>query len=79
MKNKLVNFYDRLMLRKRTVIESVNNFLKNICDIEHSRYRSVTNFIVNLVSALTAYSFLPKKPSVCSSSIMPKGFLCLLD
>ncbi len=79
MKNKLMDLHDRLMLRKRAVIESVNDFLKNICDIEHSRHLSVTNFIVNLVSALAAYSFLPKKPSVCSSSIMPKGFLCLLD
>ncbi|MDE5771463.1 MAG: IS982 family transposase [Ruminococcus sp.] len=79
MKNKLMDLYDRLMLRKRVVIESVNDFLKNICDTEYSRHRSVTNFLVNLVSALAAYSFLPKKPSVCSSSDMPKGFLCLFD
>ncbi|MDE5768163.1 MAG: transposase [Oscillospiraceae bacterium] len=78
-KNKLMDFYDRLVLRKRTVIESVNDFLKNICDIEHFRHRSVTNFLVNLVSALAAYSFLPKKPSVCSASNIPKGFLCILD
>ncbi|MDE6706671.1 MAG: transposase [Oscillospiraceae bacterium] len=77
-KNKLMNLYDRLMLRKRTVIESVNDFLKNICNIEHSRHRSMTNFLVNLVSALAAYSFLPKKPSVCSASVMKK-FLCLAD
>ena len=68
MKNKLMDYYDRLMLRKRTVIESVNDFLKNICNIEHSRHRSITNFLVNLVSALAAYSFLPKKPSICSTS-----------
>ena len=79
MKNKLMDYYDRLMLRKRTVIESVNDFLKNICNIEHSRHRSITNFLVNLVSALAAYSFLPKKPSICSSSDTPKGILCLVD
>lgn len=79
MKNKLMNLYDRLMLRKRAVIESVNDFLKNICDIQHSRHRSVTNFLVNLISALAAYSFLPKKPSVFSDSDMQQGFLCLLD
>lgn len=56
-----MNFYDRLMLRKRTIIESVNDFIKNVCDIWHCRHRSVTNFIINLVSALEAYSFLPKK------------------
>ena len=79
MKNKLMNLYDRLMLRKRTVIESVNDFLKNICEIEHSRHRSIKNFLVNLLSALAAYSFLPKKPSICSASDTPKGFLCLVD
>jgi hypothetical protein len=79
MKNKLMDYYDRLMLRKRTVIESVNDFLKNICNIEHSRHRSITNFLVNLVSAPATYSFLPKKPSICSSSDPPTGILCLVD
>ena len=79
MKNKFMVFYDRVMPRKRAVIESVNDFLKNICDIEHSKHRSVTNFLVNLVSALAACSFLPKKPSVCSASNMPKDFLYLFD
>ena len=64
MKNKLVNFSERLLLRKRAVIESVNDFLKSICQIEHSRYRSVDNFFVNLLAALVAYSFIPKKPSL---------------
>ena len=79
MKNKLMDYYDRLMLRKRTVIESVNDFLKNICNIEHSRHRSITNFLVNLVSALAAYSLLPKKPSICAVSDIPNGILCLVD
>ena len=64
MKNKLVDFSERLLLRKRAVIESVNDFLKNICQIEHSRHRSVDNFFVNLLAALVAYSFIPKKPSL---------------
>jgi IS5 family transposase len=64
MKNKLMNFTDKLLLRKRAIIESVNDFLKNICNIEHSRHRSVANFFVNTFSALVAYSFLPKKPSI---------------
>ena len=66
MKNKLMDLHDKLMFRKRAVIESVNDFLKNICDIEHSRHRSVTNFLINLLSDLAAYFFLPKKTSVCS-------------
>ena len=63
-KKGLMNLCDRIMLRKRAVIESVYDFLKNICQIEHSRHRSINNFITNLVSGLAAYSFLPKKPSL---------------
>ncbi len=64
MKNKLMDYTDKLLLRKRAVIESVNDFLKNICQIEHSRYRSVSGFLINVVSGITAYSFLPTKPSI---------------
>ena len=55
---------DRLMLRKRAVIESVNDELKNICQIEHTRHRSFANFLTNLIAGLLAYSFMPKKPSI---------------
>jgi hypothetical protein len=64
MKNRLMNTMDKVLLRKRAVIESVNDFLKNICQIEHSRHRSTANFFVNLLSGLVAYSFLPSKPSL---------------
>jgi len=60
MKNKLMHLDDKLLLRKRAVIESVNDFLKNICQIEHSRHRSPKNFLVNLLSGLFAYSLIPK-------------------
>jgi hypothetical protein len=64
MKGGELPLQDRLMLRKRAVIESVNDELKNICQIEHTRHRCFTNFITNLIAGLLAYSFLPKKPSV---------------
>lgn len=64
MKNSLMTMNDKIMLRKRSVIETVNDELKNICQIEHSRHRSFTNFIANLTAGLIAYSFLPKKPSI---------------
>jgi len=64
MKNSLMTMNDKIMLRKRSVIETVNDELKNICQVEHSRHRSFTNFIANIVSGLIAYSFLPKKPSI---------------
>ncbi|UZQ52072.1 IS982 family transposase [Clostridium kluyveri] len=64
MKNKLMCMEDKIILRKRAVIENVNDHLKNVCQIEHSRHRSLTNFMVNIVSGLAAYGFLPKKPSL---------------
>ena len=64
MKNKLVKLMDKILLRKRALIESVNDQLKNICQIEHSRHRSIWNFLVNLFSGLIAYTYLEKKPSL---------------
>jgi hypothetical protein len=64
MKNRLVLMFDKIMLRKRAIIESVMDQLKNISQIEHSRHRSVTNFFVNLVAGLIAYTFREKKPSL---------------
>jgi len=60
----IMTIHDRIMLRKRSIIETINDELKNICQIEHSRHRSFVNFITNLISGLLAYSFLPKKPSI---------------
>ena len=64
MKNSLMHIHDRLLLKKRAIIESVNDELKNICQIEHTRHRSFANFLTNLLAGLIAYSFLPKKPSI---------------
>ena len=64
MKGGELPLKDRILLRKRAVIESVNDELKNICQIEHSRHRSFANFLTNLIAGLLAYSFLPKKPSI---------------
>lgn len=64
MKNKLMLLTDKILLRKRALIETINDHLKNICQIEHTRHRSFVNFMVNVVSGLIAYSFLPKKPSL---------------
>lgn len=64
MRNKLMPVMDKLLLRKRAIIETVSDQLKNISQIEHSRHRSVFNFMVNIVTALIAYTFQPKKPSI---------------
>lgn len=64
MKNNLMHISDKLMLRKRALIETVFDELKNICQIEHTRHRSQEGFIVNVISGLIAYCYLPKKPSL---------------
>jgi len=64
MKNSLMSLNDKILLRKRSVIETVNDELKNICQIEHSRHRSLANFLSNLIAGIIAYHFLPKKPSI---------------
>ena len=64
MKNALMHIYDKIMLRKRAVIESVNDILKNQCQIEHTRHRRFDNFITNLISGLIAYAFYPTKPNI---------------
>jgi len=64
MKNTLMEMGDKMLLRKRGVIESVNDILKNVCQVEHNRHRSVLNFLVNVLVAILAYSFLAHKPSI---------------
>lgn len=64
MKNRLLPLFDKLMLRKRALIETIHDQLKNISQIEHSRHRSVTGFAVNLLAGLIAYTHQPKKPSL---------------
>ena len=64
MRNKLMSVMDKLLLRKRAIIETVSDQLKNISQIEHSRHRSVFNFMVNIVTSVIAYTFQPKKPSI---------------
>jgi len=64
MKNRLMRLWDKVLLRKRALIETSNEQLKHISQIEHTRHRSVTGFMVNLVAGLVAYSYRPTKPSL---------------
>lgn len=76
MKQQNLSSEDQILLRKRALIESVNDELKNICKIEHTRHRSVNGFLINLTAGLCAYHFFPKKPSL---NIIPvqSNQLCL--
>ena len=73
MKGRLLLLWDRLLLRKRALIECVFDHLKNTCQIEHSRHRSGTGFMVNLLAGLAAYSYLPKKPSLRRDQFLALG------
>ena len=70
-KNRLpMTWVDRILLRRRAIVETVIDQLKNISQIEHSRHRSVSNFMVNLVCGLIAYAHQPKKPSLGRDALL---------
>jgi hypothetical protein len=71
MKNRLMPLLDKILLRKRAIIESVNDQLKNVAQIEHSRHRSPLNFMVNLIAGLVAYTYQESRPAL---DLQPKGF-----
>ena len=64
MEGALMSVSDRILLRKRAIIETVNDELKNIAQVEHSRHRCFDNFIVNLLGTIAAYCLFPKKPCI---------------
>lgn len=64
MKNRLMLLSDKLLLRKRSVLETIVDQLKNIPQIEHIRHRSLANLMVNIVAGLLACCHQPKKPSL---------------
>jgi hypothetical protein len=64
MKPRLRRLWDRLMLRTRFLIDTINDNLKNVSQMEHSRHRSLTGFMIKVVGALYAYTDQPKKPSL---------------
>ena len=70
---------DKLLLRKRAVIESVNDELKNMCSIQHSRHRSLQGFFNNAISALIANQTFEKKPIIGIKHELQEGFTLLLS
>lgn len=72
MKSQLMLLSDRLLLRKRFIIETITDQLKNISQIEHTRHRSPTNFAVNLLAGLVAYTHQPKKPAIRLPEELPQ-------
>ena len=64
LKDSLVSIADKILLRKRALIETVNDELKSIAQIEHFRHRSFSSFMANSLSAIAAYCFLERKPDI---------------
>ena len=76
MKSNLVTpLIDAYHLRKRAIIETIFDQLKNICQVEHSRHRSPVNYFTNIFSALIAYNFAEKKPSLKNDLVDTKQLL----
>jgi len=71
MKNSLMRLTDKLLSRKRSIIETVIDQLKNISQIEHSRHRSPINALTNVICGLIAYCHQPKKPSLHMEWALP--------
>lgn len=61
MKDSLMSITDKILLRKRDLIEAINDELKNIAQLENSRHRSFNNFVIDVLSAIAAYCFFEKK------------------
>lgn len=79
MKCRLMDWQEKILLRKRSLIETVNDTLKNVCHIEHSRHRSHINFLAHVIAGLIAYTKLPQKPSlkIENAGCQYKNVLCL--
>lgn len=73
MKQRLMPLYDKIMLRKRSIIETVNDMLKNVAQLVHTRHRSMHNFLMNLLAAMGAYCFFLSKSAVNFYYEVPKS------
>ena len=73
MKNRLMRLTDKLLARKRSIIETIIDQLKNISQIEHSRHRSPINAMINVICGLIAYCHQPKKPSLLMDWALPSA------
>lgn len=78
MKNRLLPLMDKRLLRKRYILETINDQLKNVSQIEHSRHRSPVNFVINVLAGLVAYTWQPKKPAIHWSSHQTKALALVL-
>ena len=76
MKNCLMEMSDKILLGKRSVIETINDELKDMAQVEHSRHRAFGNFVSNLLAGLVAYCFFPKKPAIKFEVVQTAQLAC---
>ncbi|TMQ76937.1 transposase, partial [Candidatus Accumulibacter phosphatis] len=69
MKPVALTPFDEAMLRQRSLVETVIDELKNLCQVEHTRHRSPIHFTVNLLAGLIAYCLMPNKPRLSLQDI----------
>lgn len=74
MQNKRMPFWDKVLLHKRAIVESVIDQLKNVCQIEHSRHRNPVNYFAEIVAGLIAYTYRPTLPSL---NLRPDDFAAI--
>lgn len=77
MKNKLMHLQEKILLRKRSIIETVNGVLKEDFQISHTRHRSFINGFIHIFSTLAAYSLKSKKPSIKFNHLITKQHIIL--
>ena len=70
MKNRLMDVHDKIMLRKRSMSETIDDMPKNVAQIVHTRHRSISSFIVNLLAGMAAYAVYDTKPSINMEFVM---------
>jgi transposase len=70
MKNILMDFEEKILLRKRSLVETVFGFLKRTREIEHTRHRSVTNMCIHVVATLVGYQLMPNKPQIKRTGVL---------
>ena len=74
MRNCLMPLFDKLLLRKRAIIETIIDQLKNVCQVEHARHRSPANYFADVIAGLVAYTYGDKLPSL---NLRPEQFQLL--
>lgn len=55
---------EKTILRCRSLIETIFDELKNLCQIEHIRHCSLFNFLINLMAGIVAYCLSDNRPTL---------------